>query len=171
MPNGAGARDGVRVLVSRSTGDSYSLPECRTPKMHMRWVYVCLYVSIHAAPSVAGEVVVMCAASHAHLSGFHCVSHQPLWRLPADNMYLYTLNSVISTPHNVTYSRISWNPREQMFVVQISLLIVTFLSLVSRTLSSMQTTEEVHLHSRSAPHVNMWSFTFLLLFFLFFLCH
>ena len=35
-------------------------------------------------------------------------------------------------PHNVTHSLISWNPREQMFVVHISLLIVTFLSLISR---------------------------------------
>jgi hypothetical protein len=28
--------------------------------------------------------------------------------------------------HNVTHSLISWNPRERMFVVQISLLVVTF---------------------------------------------
>jgi hypothetical protein len=33
--------------------------------------------------------------------------------------------------HNVTHSLISRNPREHMFVVQISLLIVTFLSLTS----------------------------------------
>ena len=33
-------------------------------------------------------------------------------------------------PHNVTFSLMSPNPREQMFVVQISLLIVTFLSLI-----------------------------------------
>ena len=35
-------------------------------------------------------------------------------------------------PLNVTYSLISRNPWELMFVVQISLLIVTFLSLISR---------------------------------------
>ena len=33
-----------------------------------------------------------------------------------------------------------------MFVVQVSLLIVTFLSLISRNLSSMQTTQEVNPH-------------------------
>ena len=35
-------------------------------------------------------------------------------------------------PHNVTQSLISLNPRERMFVIQISLLIVTVLSLISR---------------------------------------
>ena len=34
--------------------------------------------------------------------------------------------------HNITHSLISQNPREGMFVVQISLLIVKFLSLISR---------------------------------------
>ena len=34
--------------------------------------------------------------------------------------------------YNVTHSLVSRNPREWMFVVQISLLIVTFLSLISR---------------------------------------
>ena len=48
--------------------------------------------------------------------------------------------------HNVTHSLISQNPRERMFVVQISLLIVTFLSLISRILSLMQTTKEVNPH-------------------------
>ena len=33
--------------------------------------------------------------------------------------------------HNVTHSTISQNPREQMFAVQISLLIVKFLALIS----------------------------------------
>jgi hypothetical protein len=42
-------------------------------------------------------------------------------------------------PHNVTHSLISWNPRERMFVDQISLLIVTFLSLLSQNLWLMQT--------------------------------
>jgi hypothetical protein len=54
-----------------------------------------------------------------------------------------------------------------MFVVQISLLIVTFLSLISQNLSLMQTTKEVNSHPRIAPCVNMWSATFLFLFFFF----
>ena len=57
-----------------------------------------------------------------------------------------------------------------MFVVQISLFIVTFLSLISQNLSLMQTAKEVNPHPRIAPCVNMWSVTFLFLFF-FFLCH
>ena len=48
--------------------------------------------------------------------------------------------------HNVTHSLISQNPREWMFVIQISLLIVTFLSLISQNLSLMQTTKEVNPH-------------------------
>ena len=35
-------------------------------------------------------------------------------------------------PHTITHSLISLNPRERMFMVQISLLIVTFLSLIPR---------------------------------------
>ena len=54
---------------------------------------------------------------------------------------------------------------ERMFVVQISLCIVTFLSLTSQNLSMMQTTKEVNLQPRIAPHVNMWSVFF------FFFCH
>ena len=69
--------------------------------------------------------------------------------------------------HNVTYSLISRNPREHMFIVQISLLIVTFLFLISQNLSLMQTTQEVNPHPRSAPCVNMWS----VFFFFFFSCH
>ena len=57
--------------------------------------------------------------------------------------------------HNVTYSLISQNPRKRMFVVQISLVIVTFLSLISQNLSLMQTTKEVNPHPRIAPCVNM----------------
>ena len=52
-----------------------------------------------------------------------------------------------------------------MFIVQISLLIVTFLSLISQILSLMQTTKEVNPHPRIAPCVNMWSVFF------FFFCH
>jgi hypothetical protein len=68
--------------------------------------------------------------------------------------------------HNATHSLVSRNPRERiMFVVQISLLIVTFLSLTSRILSLMHTTKEVNPHPRIVPCVNMWSVFF------FFLCH
>ena len=74
------------------------------------------------------------------------------------NPECYILNSVIST------SIISQNPRERRFAVQISLLIVTFLSLISRSLSLMQATKEVNIHTRIAPCVNMWSVFF-------FLCH
>ena len=65
--------------------------------------------------------------------------------------------------HDIIHSLISRNPRERMFVVQISLLIVTFLSLISLFFSLMQTTKKV----------NMWSVPFLLLLLLlfFFLCH
>ena len=55
----------------------------------------------------------------------------------------------------------SRNPGEQMFIVQISLLIATFLSLISRNLSIMQTTKEVNPHPHIASCVNMWSVTFL----------
>ena len=74
---------------------------------------------------------------------------------------LYNIN-----PHNVTHSLISCNPKERMFVVQISLLIVTFFSLISWILSLMQTTKQVNPHPRIKPRVNMWS-----VFFFFFLCH
>ena len=40
--------------------------------------------------------------------------------------------------HDVTHSLISRNSREQIFVVQISLFIVTFFSLISQILSLMQ---------------------------------
>ena len=63
-------------------------------------------------------------------------------------------------PHNVTHSLIYQNPRERMFVVQISLLIVTFLSLISQNLSLMQTTKEVDPQPCTAPCANIWSVTF-----------
>jgi hypothetical protein len=56
-----------------------------------------------------------------------------------------------------------------MLVVQILLLIVTFLSLVSWNLSLLQTIQEVNPHPRIAPCVNMWS-VFFFFFFFFFLC-
>ena len=57
-----------------------------------------------------------------------------------------------------------------MFVGQISVLIVTFLSLASQVLSLVQNTKEVNPRPRIAPRVNMWSVT-LFLFLFFFLCH
>ena len=57
-----------------------------------------------------------------------------------------------------------------MFVVQILLLIVTFLSLISSNLSLMQTTKVVNPHPRIVTCVNMWSVTFLIFFF-FSCCH
>ena len=45
--------------------------------------------------------------------------------------------------HNVTHSLVSQNPRERMFIVQISFLIVIFLFIISCNLLSMQTTKEV----------------------------
>ena len=47
---------------------------------------------------------------------------------------------------NVTHSLIFQNPRDLMFVVQISLLIVTFLSLILQNLSLMQTIKEASPH-------------------------
>jgi hypothetical protein len=58
-----------------------------------------------------------------------------------------------------------------MFVVQISLFIVTFNSLISRNLSLMQATQEVNPHPHIASSVNMWSVFFFFFFFFFFLCH
>jgi hypothetical protein len=71
---------------------------------------------------------------------------------------------------NVTHSLIFRNPRERIFIVQISLLIVTILSLILRNSSLMQTTKEVNPHPHITPCVNMWSVTFLYLF-LVILCH
>ena len=71
--------------------------------------------------------------------------------------------------HNVTHSLISQNPRERMRVVQILLLIVTFLSLISRILSLMQSTKEVNPHPHITLCVTMWSVTFLFFFFFFFI--
>ena len=60
---------------------------------------------------------------------------------------------------NIIHSLITQNPREWMFIVPISLLIVTFLSHISQFffLSLMQNTKEVNPHLRSAPCFNMWS--------------
>ena len=58
--------------------------------------------------------------------------------------------------HNITHSLISRNPREQMFVVQISLLFVTFLSLVSQILSLLQTTIIVKTHTLTSCHLSIY---------------
>jgi hypothetical protein len=58
-------------------------------------------------------------------------------------------------------------PTPSHCIVQISLLIVTFLSLISQNLSLMQTTKEVNPYHRIAPRFNMWS----VFFFFFSLCH
>ena len=76
-----------------------------------------------------------------------------------------------SNLHNITHFLISQNPRERMFVVQISLFLVTFLSLMSQILSLMQTIKEVNPHPCIAPSVNMWSVTFLGFLLFLFLCH
>ena len=60
-------------------------------------------------------------------------------------------------PPNITHSLESQNHRERMFIVQISLLIVTLFSLISQISSLMQTTKEVDPHYRMAPCVIMWS--------------
>ena len=82
-----------------------------------------------------------------------------IWGISVFTCYEYTLTSVISTPGNVLHSLISPDPRERMFVVQISLLVVTFISLTSRNLSLTQTIKEVNPHPRIAPCVNIWSVT------------
>ena len=69
-------------------------------------------------------------------------------------------------PHNIPHSLVSRKPRERMFVVQISLLVVTFLSLISQVLSLVQATKEVNSHPRIALCVNMWSVFFFFFFFL-----
>ena len=68
-------------------------------------------------------------------------------------------------PHNVTHSLMSPNPMEWVFVVQISLLIVTFLSFISQNLSLMQTTQEANPHPHIGQCANMWSVTFFFFFF------
>ena len=86
-------------------------------------------------------------------------------------IFVYTHPKLRNTNlHNVTHSLISRNPRERMFVVQISLLIVTFLSHISQIFSLTQTTKEVNPHPRIASCVNMWSVSFLFFSF-FFLYH
>ena len=74
-------------------------------------------------------------------------------------------------PYNVTHSTISQKHVEWMFLVEIPLLIVTFLSLISWVLPSMQIIEEVNPHPHITSHVYMWDVCFVFLFFFCFLCH
>ena len=58
--------------------------------------------------------------------------------------------------HNVTHSLISRHPREQMFVVQISLFIVTFPSLISRIFvinANYQRSQSTPLHCAMCQYV------------------
>jgi hypothetical protein len=107
---------------------------------------------------------------YSRFSGFDPHDWITLWRPPSSCLLHPKLCSI--NLYNVTPSPISRNPRERMFVVQISLLIVTFPFLISQNLSLMQTTEKANPHPCIAPCVNMWSVTFLLFFLSFsFLCH
>jgi hypothetical protein len=63
--------------------------------------------------------------------------------------------------HNATHSLISRNPRERMFVVQISLFIVTFSPYITKFVINANHKRSQLLHPRIAPCVNMWSATFL----------
>jgi hypothetical protein len=87
---------------------------------------------------------------------------------------LYTLQNTLHlklpniNPHNVTHCLMSQNPRERMFIVQISFFIVMFLSLISQILSLMQTMKEVNPHPRIASCVNMRSVISLFVFFFFY---
>lgn len=76
------------------------------------------------------------------------------------NIYIY----------NVTHSIISRNPNERMIFIQISLLIVTFRSLISWVFfwSLMHTTKEVNPNLCIVPCVNMESVFFFLFFIKFF---
>ena len=74
------------------------------------------------------------------------------------NLCLYILNSILSTSLNVTPLK-SWNPKERMFSNSISLLIITFPSLISWLLKLLQTfkeVKEVKSHSHIAPHRQYW---------------
>ena len=70
-------------------------------------------------------------------------------------MRKYTINSVNINIHINTHSLITRNPRERMFVVQISLLIVMFLSLIPQFFVTNAN------HQRSQPttlHCTMWRY-------------
>ena len=98
----------------------------------------------------------LCALLHTWLENVQEeVANRHIYPHPRSNCREIELHPKLRNinPHNVTHSLISWNPREGTFVVQISLLIVTFLSLISQNLSLMQTTKEVNPHPRIAPYV------------------
>ena len=116
-------------------------------------------------------------AKREEYSTKYCQSHiTMLWAPTTDKACLFNQTSMNIhpkfcniNPHNFTRYLISRHPRERRFIVQISLLIITFLSLISRIFSLMQTTREVGSHPRITPCVNMWSITCIFLFFVFFL--
>ena len=115
-------------------------------------------------------------AKREEYSTKYCQSHiTMLWAPTTDKACLFNQTSMNIhpkfcniNPHNFTRYLISRHPRERRFIVQISLLIITFLSLISRIFSLMQTTREVGSHPRITPCVNMWSITYIFLFFVFF---
>ena len=93
-----------------------------------------------------GNFVLWSRAKWAGSMGFHrAVKESRPWqglaleRCDIAQGVYYTLNSVISR-----------KPTERLFVVQISLLSVTFFSLISWILSLMETTEEINPHPQIA---------------------
>ena len=117
------------------------------------------FFPLHAnLPINVGHILLTCPTFN------HYKEFPGLTKMKIGQMELHPKLRNIS-PHNVTHSLISQNPRERMFIVQISLLIVTFLFLISWVLLLMQTTQEVNLHPCVASCVNMWSVTFLFLYF------
>jgi hypothetical protein len=77
--------------------------------------------------------------------------------------YIY-VHPKLRNPHNVTHSLISQNLKERIFVVQISLRIVIFLSLISQNMFLIYTTKEVNSHPHISSCVNLWIVTFLFFF-------
>ena len=89
---------------------------------------------------------------------------------------IYTLNSHNVNFQNVTYSLISRNPRNRMFLVEISLLIIVFLSLMSQKWSLMQLPKKLT-HALALRHVSTcgvspsYSYSYSSFSFSFFICH
>jgi hypothetical protein len=93
--------------------------------------------------------------------------HVPGWTWNSRILTDYTLDYVKSTSIMSLSLKYPKTLGTRMFVLQISLLVVTFLSLISWILSILQITQEVNPHPRIALYVNIWSVTFLF----FFICH
>ena len=77
----------------------------------------------------------------SHQSNTPKVSWVRTWAKPSFELLIFSSQGFVGytliklrniNPHNTTHSLISRNPRERMFVVQFSLLIVTFLSIISK---------------------------------------